>query len=87
MGPIVAPKILPPRDIRDPRLLHMKAMHVARSPNIMEIILVMVVSFLAEMPLKQENCEKSNKLLNNFFIMFLMKMLIIFFLTSFWGLF
>ena len=66
MGPIVAPKILPPRDIRDPRLLHMKAMPVARSPNIMEMILVMVVSFLAEMPLKQENWEKLNKSVNNF---------------------
>ena len=40
-------------ETRDPRLLHMKAMPVARSPNAMEMIFVIVVSRFSEIPTKQ----------------------------------
>ena len=54
----MAPKILPPREMRVPRLVHMKAIPVARTPKKTDRILVAMASLAAVMPLKQESCGK-----------------------------
>jgi len=54
-GPIVAPKILPPSEIRDPRLVTVQAMAVAATPKKADNSLVMMVSRSREMPSKQES--------------------------------